>query len=115
MRTSPLLKNGIALSPARARTALTDGLSASSPGIDKPRLAYAFHGISAVQPQERRRVPPSELFHVGRRQRDAVEKGAAFGIRRIGVVDREHDAIDAEGLQRRQERRRSEDAAGGDP
>src|SRR3954464_11673053 len=115
MRTLSLPKNGIALSPARARTALTVGLSASSPGVGKPGQAYALHGISAVQPQQRRRVPPSELFHVSRRQRDAVEKGAALGIRRIGVVDREHDAVDAEGLQRRQERRRGEDAAGSDP
>ena len=31
------------------------------------------------------------------------------------IVDREHDAVDAEGLQRGDERRLAEDAAGGDP
>ena len=70
---------------------------------------------SRLQLQQRVGVAVRELCHVGRRQRDLVEELAALRIGRVGVVDRKHDAVDAEGLQRGDERRLAEDAAGGDP
>src|SRR6185312_3708346 len=45
-------------------------------------------------------IAVAELGHVGGRERDAVQKRAAPRVRRIGIVDREHDAVDAEGEQR---------------
>ena len=67
------------------------------------------------QLQQRVRVAVRELRHVGRRERDRLEELASLLVRRERIVDREHDAVDAEGLQRDEERRRVEHAAGGDP
>ena len=47
-------------------------------------------------------------------QREAVEERTALFITAVGVIDREHQAIDTEHRQRGQERRQSEKAAGGD-
>ena len=43
------------------------------------------------------RIAVRELRHVGRGERDAVEKVTTLCIGGIGIVDREHDAVDAEG------------------
>ena len=75
--------------------------------VQDKRYAFSFSSASAL--------PWHELGHVGRRERDLVEELAALGVARERIVDREHDAVDAEGLQRGDERRLGEDAAGGDP
>ncbi len=56
-----------------------------------------------------------ELGHVGGREREAVEEGPTLCVGGIGVVHREHDAVDAERQQRGEKRRLGEDAAGREP
>ena len=50
-----------------------------------------------LQLQQCIRIAVRELRHVGRGERDAVEKVTTLCIGGIGIVDREHDAVDAEG------------------
>src|SRR5262252_11137968 len=56
-----------------------------------------------------------EFCFVGGRERDAVEEFTAGRVRRVGVIDREHDAVDTKGQKRGEKRRLVEDAAGGEP
>ena len=57
-------------------------------------LATSCHNL---QLQQCIRIAVRELGHVGGGERDAVEKVTTLGIGGIGIVDREHDAVDAEG------------------
>ena len=50
-----------------------------------------------LQLQQCIRIAVRELGHVGWGERDAVEKVTTLCIGGIGIVDREHDAVDAEG------------------
>src|SRR6516225_10085018 len=68
-----------------------------------------------LQLQQRIGRAVGELRHVGRREPDLVEVLAAHHVRRIRIVDREHHAVDAEGVERGIERRLVENAAGGNP
>ena len=56
-----------------------------------------------------------ELGHVGRGQREAFEEGTTVRVRGIRIVDREHDAVDAERHQRSEKWRLGENAAGREP
>src|ERR1700693_5041402 len=68
-----------------------------------------------LQLQQRIRIAVRELGHVGWGEREAVEEGTTLGIWGIGVVNREHDAVDAEGEQRGEKRRLAEDPAAREP
>ena len=61
------------------------------------RLSLCRLRCRSFELQQPIRILVAELGRVGRRKRDAIEKLAALRIRRVGVIDREHDAIDAEG------------------
>ena len=50
-----------------------------------------------LQLQQCIRIAVRELGHVGRGERDAVEEVTTLCIGGIRIVDREHDAVDAEG------------------
>src|SRR4029078_5695485 len=88
------------------------GNSRSISGTTASRTAAHRSILELQQPV---RVAGAELRHVGGSQRDLVQEIAATRVRCIWVVDREHDAVDAEGLERGDKRRLAEDTTGGDP
>ena len=68
---------------------------------DEIQLTTASRALATscpnLQLQQCIRIAVRELGHVGRGERDAVEKVTTLCIGGIGIVDREHDAVDAEG------------------
>src|SRR5262245_18205711 len=75
-------------------------LSSCSTGMP---VTYPQNGAtvarSRLQLQQRIRIAVAELRHVGRRECHLVEEIAAARVGRERIVDREHDAVDAERLQ----------------
>ena len=93
-----------ASSSSRCRAAASTSTNSSS---RLERYAFSFSSASAL---------PCASFSISvGEERDLVEELAALGVGRVGIIDREHDAVDTERLQRGDERRLGEDAAGRDP
>src|SRR5438093_13540722 len=71
--------------------------------------------ICDLELEQRIRIAMCKLGQVCRGQRETIEKRTTLRVRCIGIVDREHDAVDPERQQRGEKRRLVENAAGSDP
>jgi hypothetical protein len=68
--------------------------------------------LSALQFEQLLRVAVGDALLVGRAHRQLLQEGASFDHGLIGMIDREHHAIDAAEFQKQSEKSRREKESG---